>query len=426
MATTTTSPAPQCGDGISDDGAVCFKIERLQTVGVPRVMQPGDFNGDGKRDYYVGGIWGGEYRILAPTPDAMVNVHYGRLEGEEGLDHSVYRASARDFDGDGFTDLLTLMQYEYWQGDVQAWAFGAVVLRTRPGYQFDYELMLFSEYDIDIDEPEDRFDGAFGDFDGDGVPEVVFAANLHRGHVWYVEPDAAPGELFRLDYHLDLGAFAAQDNIGTVVVDLDADGRDDLVLVDGVGRVWTMYSDPQGVLVPRTLTDAPVLPPMAATVLARDLDHDGHIDLVGARGVWMLGRQLPGELAIARGDGVGGFTPMAAWTAPEGLTQSSAPAGPGTDYPHLLLLDLDTSGYPALIYALPESRTLVVHPQVGRTLGAEPLELPLDLSPAGIFADPQDDGTVDLLVSLDYDDQGTKDDETDDRGPFIDRYRLDP
>ncbi len=424
--TTTTPPTPHCGDGVPDDGEVCFEVERLQTSMSPGVMQPGDFNGDGKRDYYAtGGIWGGDYMIFAPTPDAMVKVHEGRFAGKEGLDHSIYRASARDFDGDGFTDLLTLMRYEYWSNDVTSAALGAVVLRTRPAYQFDYELLLFWEYDIDMDEPENRFDGAFGDFDGDGVPELVFAPNLHRGYVWYVEPDAAPGELFRLDYHLDFGAFAAQDNIVTVVVDLDANGRDDLVLVDGVGRVLTLYSDPQGVLVPRTLTDTPVLPPMAATVLARDVDGDGNVDLVGATTRRIMGLWLPGELAIARGDGVGGFTPMAAWTAPEALTQTAPPWG-GIRHVHLVLLDLDASGYPALVYALPESRTLVVHPQVGRTLGAEPLELPLDLAPAAVFADPQDDGTVDLLVSLDYDDHGTKDDESDDRGPFIDRYRVDP
>ncbi len=59
-------------------------------------------------------------------------------------------------------------------------------------------------------------------------------------------------------------------------------------------------------------------------------------------------------------------------------------------------------------------------------IGGEAIELPLDLQPVGIFADRQDDGTVDLLVSLYRDDQGTADDESDDRGPFIDRYRVDP
>ncbi len=417
---------PQCGDGFPVDGEVCFKVERLQTVVRPGVMQPGDFNGDGKRDYYItGGIWGGDYMILAPTPGAMVKIHEGRLAGKEGLDHMVYRASARDIDDDGFTDLLTLMHYGKLSGDVAGVLFGAVLLRTRPGYQFDYELKAFWGSEMGFDEPLDRFDAAFGDFDGDGAPELVFAANLHRAYVWYVEPDAAPGELLQFDYDLDLQAFAPQDNIVTVVVDLDANGRDDLVLVDGVGRVWTLYSDPQGVLVPRTLTDMPVLPPMAATVLARDVDGDGHIDLVGGTAAWKEGVLQPGELAIARGDGIGGFTSMAAWTAPEGLTQTVAPWGPGIGYVHLVLLDLDASGYPALIYTLPGSRTLVVHPQVGRTLGAEPLELPLDREPAGVFADPQDDGTIDLLVTLGSDDRGTAD-ESDDRGPVIDRYRVDP
>ena len=40
--------------------------------------------------------------------------------------------------------------------------------------------------------------------------------------------------------------------------------------------------------------------------------------------------------------------------------------------------------------------------------------------------EPQDGGSVDLLVSLRRDDGGTEDDESDDHGPFIDRYRLDP
>ena len=138
-----------------------------------------------------------------------------------------------------------------------------------------------------------------------------------------------------------------------------------------------------------------------------------------------MGRLTPGQFGIARGDGVGGFTPMAAWTAPDGPTQASSPWGPQLCYVHLVLLDLDASGYPALIYALPEARKLVIHPQVGRTLGAEPLELVLDHSPAAIFADPQDDGTVDMLVSFWIDENGTKD-ESDDVGPFIDRYHVDP
>jgi len=422
--TTTMTTPPQCGDDIPDDGEVCFQVERKAGGRIPGVLVAGDFNGDGQRDFYSdrGGL-GGEYVILAEEPHAMTVIHEGRFAGKDNQDHAVYRASARDIDEDGFTDLLTLMQYNYLSGDTGGWAFGAIVLHTRPGYQFDEELKLFWEYDIGFQEPENRFDGAFGDFDGDGVPEVVFVPNLHRGYVWYVEPGAAPGELFRLDYHLDFGAFAAQDNIVTVVVDLDADGRDDLVLVDGLGRVWTHYSDPEGVLVPRTLTDTPVLPPLVGTVLARDVDGDGYIDLVGATTRRIMGQLSPGELGIARGDGNGGFTPMAAWTAPEGPTQTSSPYGPQLCYVHLVLLDLDASGYPALIYALPGSRTLVVHPQVGRTLGAEPLEISLDLAPFGIFADPQDDGTVDLLVSL-WDD--AKADDSDDYRPFIDRYRIDP
>ena len=419
---------PYCGDGIPVAGEVCFTVER-RTVEIPspEVLLPGDFDGDGKREYYADDAsLGGDYRILAESPGAMTTLHEGRFAGEEGLNHAVYRASARDIDLDGLTDLLPFMQYHYWSGHVESWAFGAVPLRTRPGFRFVYELLLFSGLDFGYDEPPGRFDGTFGDFDGDGLAELVFALNLHRGWVLYVEPGAEDGDLFHTEQHLDLTSFAAQDNIVTVAVDLDGNGRDDLVVADGIGRIWTLYSDPDGLLVPRTLTDAPVLPAMAGTVLAQDVDRDGNVDLVSAATKRDAGQLLPGEVVVARGDGEGGFERIASWTTSTGATQTSSPWGPQICYVHLVLLDLDGSGYPALVYALPDEHTLVVHPKVGLTLGAEPVVFPLDLEPAGVFADPREDGTVDLLVSLRRDDNGTEKDESDDRGPFIDRYRLDP
>ncbi|MDC0675953.1 FG-GAP-like repeat-containing protein [Nannocystis radixulma] len=422
------SSFPHCSDGIPVDGEVCLEVERKPAMFGAGVLVAGDFDGDGARDYYAdGGGLGGRYLLVEERPGAWDLLHQGEFLGEDGLEHAVYRASGQDFDGDGLTDLLTLMQYEYWSYDVQSIAFGGIVLHNRPEYRFDYALSLFWEHDIGIDdEPENRFDGGFADFDGDGTTELVFAPNLHKAYVLRVKPDAPPGQLFELDQELDLGSFAARDNIVTVVVDLDGDGRDDLALVDGAGRVWTHHSDAQGMLTPGTLTDAPVLPPMVATVLARDIDHDGVVDLVGAATTFVAGEgQQPGELAIARGETGGGFTQIAAWTAAGGPTQTKAPFGPAIYYVHLVLLDLDASGYPALVYALAEPRKLVVHPQVGRTLGAESVEFPLDLEPAGIFAEPQEDGSVDLLVSLWLDDKGTED-ESDDLGPFIDRYRADP
>ncbi|HEY8375513.1 MAG TPA: VCBS repeat-containing protein, partial [Nannocystis sp.] len=274
-------------------------------------------------------------------------------------------------------------------------------------------------------EDPDHFDGTFADLDGDGAPELVFAPNIHHAYVLSIDRDGAPGKMFYLKQNIDLKPFAFKDNIVTVAVDLDADGRDDILFADGLGRVWTFHSGPDGLLTFHKSTEAPVLPPMAGTVLAQDIDADGIIDLVAANTKRDAGKLLPSQFAIARGTGDGRFEPLASWTTSVGATQTSSPWGPQLCYVHLVLLDLDGSGYPALVYALPDERSLVIHPQVALTLGAEPVVIPLDHEPFGVFAAPQDDGSVDLLVSL-HNDNGTPYDFSDDIGPFIDRYRLDP
>lgn len=423
----TTGHVARCGDGIADEGEVCFQVERRTVNATVSILLPGDFDGDGSRDYYSDdGILGGHYAILAEEPTAMVTRHFGIFADEYGMEHMVYRASARDFDLDGKTDLLSLVQYHYWDGHVGSFAFGGIPMRAQPGFEFSYEALLFWQADPEVeDEPLDRIDGTFADLDGDGLDELFFAVNPYRAFVYDVVPGAAEGELFTVKQKLDLKPLALEDNIAAVAVDLDDDGRDDIILADGLGRVWTLHADPGGQLALHTFSETPVLPPMAGTMLTQDIDGDGIIDLVAANTKRDAGKLLPSEVVLARGTAGGGFERFASWTTSVGATQNSSPWGPQVCSVHLVLLDLDGSGYPALIYALRDERSLVIHPQVARTLGADPVVIPLDLVPLGVFADPQDDGSVDLLVSLEYDDNGT-DDSSDDIGPYIDRYRLDP
>lgn len=427
-----TTDTARCGDGLAAEGEVCFQVERRASFLAPPVLLPGDFDGDGTREYYADEAFlGGHHWILREDPSAMTVMHEGWFGGGEPYDpfttHGVYRASTADVDLDGKSDLLAFVQYSYWAGDAGDVAFCGIPMRARPGFQFIYDLLLCWEPDFDFPhETPDLFDGTFGDFDGDGKADLFFAPNIHHALNLYTDPGAPEKELFLFRQDLDLKPYALQDNVVTVAVDLDDDGRDDIVLADGLGRVWTFHSDPDGVLEFRAFTDTPVLPPKTGTLLARDVDADGIVDLVAGATRWMEGKQLPGQFAIARGTGDGRFELLAAWTAPSGPTETSSPFTARIFYVHLVLLDLDDSGYPALVYALREEKALVVHPQVARTLGGNPVVIPLDLEPRAIFADPQDDGTVDLLVSLAPDENGTENDPSDDIGPFIDRYRLAP
>jgi hypothetical protein len=135
---------------------------------------------------------------------------------------------------------------------------------------------------------------ATGDINGDGFPDIVAAS--HFGVVQTLLSDGRGGFTEKLLRRED-GYVAAQ------LADLNGDGHLDLILVglekaglevylgDGTGN-WKLHTRlPE----PRP---GPTMPGRALVV--RDLNHDGHLDLVAAFQRW--------GIYIYYGDGRGGFT----------------------------------------------------------------------------------------------------------------------
>jgi len=165
---------------------------------------------------------------------------------------------------------------------------------------------------------------ATGDINGDGFPDIVAAS--HFGVVQTLLSDGRGGFTEKILRRGD-GYVAAQ------LADVNGDGRLDLILVgyekaglevylgDGTGN-WNLHSTlPE----PRPGQTMP-----GRALVVRDLNHDGHLDLIAAFQRW--------GVYIYYGDGRGGFTggPVDFYSATR-------------EFRSLALGDVNTDGHPDLV-----------------------------------------------------------------------------
>jgi hypothetical protein len=165
---------------------------------------------------------------------------------------------------------------------------------------------------------------ATGDINGDGFPDIVVAS--HFGGVQTLLSDARGGFTEKLLRRED-GHVAAQ------LADVNGDGRLDLILLgyrntgievylgDGTGN-WTLHSTLPETRPGRTMP--------GRALVVRDLNHDGHLDLVAAFQRW--------GVYIYYGDGRGNFS-----GGPLDLALSS------TALESLVLGDVNKDGRPDLV-----------------------------------------------------------------------------
>ena len=231
-----------------------------------RGLGSGDMDGDGYSDVAIAGPYGGtSYRGLVYVeqggPDlsgwgtALTDAP-AQIEGEASYDATGWSMAAADLTGDGCADLAIgapLSDRAYASG-------GAVML---VGGVADFFAGAPS-VDATVDGPWDAWElgaGVFagGDLDGDGASELLVGAvsaytGLHtKAGRFYLFSAAAAWPSSVADAKALIHGAAVKDYLGNAASfgDLDADGRDDLVLGSGytntettydVGSTWVMFS----------------------------------------------------------------------------------------------------------------------------------------------------------------------------------------
>lgn len=249
-----------------------------------------DFDKDGHAD------------LVANSPDSevdgednagYVSVTYGSEHGTDARHHQVLRqghagvpgkaasgayfgsrSTARDFDGDGFTDLAVGARKKSQEGNYSA----GIILMF--GSQKGLTEGTWLKTPGELDEKRDEFDFAGGDFTGGGAADLVLAAGEEHGLL--KGPFTRQGTAAETD---EVPSGTHPDNWveDTAAGDITGDGIDDLALTQkrAGGR-----SEPaliiKGGRDGLTALESGRLPKgMTATI--GDIDKDGHGDLVVAR-----------------------------------------------------------------------------------------------------------------------------------------------
>ena len=347
----------------------------LQQAGERVILAPGDYNGDGRIDLFVGSHsvpgsgHGSGSRLLRNDGGTFLDV-----TGETALAlarlTTVTDAAWVDIDGTGTLDLLVAGEW-----------MAPTLLRNDGGQLAD------ATADVGLDGLAGWWQAlAVADFDRDGDPDVV-AGNLGLNHPFHPSP-AAPFELYVGDFDRDgqeesipayheagaLYPWFGRDRMASMLPwvaerypTLDAFARAtlrDILNPEGtrgaqgfdVRTLNTTYLENlgDGRLQPRPLPRTAQISAAAGAVPA-DFDGDGNIDLVIAGNIHGFDHSVPrldgGVGLYLRGDGAGGFVPVqpilsGLWLHGEVRALTMLRVGPG--------------GHPALIAAVAGGEALLV------------------------------------------------------------------
>src|SRR5262245_14087486 len=231
----------------------------------------GDFNRDGRQDVVAGPWWweGPDFKArheiypasatfelkLGPLTSVKVPGFHGAL-GRDNFYADNFFAFARDFDGDGWTDVLVIG----FPGKDASW------FRNPRGEDRHWQRhQVFDQ--VDNESP------TFADITGDGKPELVCAT---KGAYGYASPDwsdpARPWTWHPISPVKGYGAFTHGMGVG----DVDGDGRVDLLEKQGWWKQpASLGGDPLWEQHPFSFAG-----PGGAQMLVYDVDGDGRNDVI--------------------------------------------------------------------------------------------------------------------------------------------------
>jgi hypothetical protein len=352
----------------NDDGT--FRV--LPSLKLPTAstlpMVIGDFNGDGKLDLGMGGVNGQVAILLGNGDDTFKNPHFLSLV------FPALETATADFNGDGFDDLAVQDSVPL-NGNSSGAGHLSVYLSNGDG-----------TFAPPICVPLAALPSALtvGDFNGDGIPDLVTVTHTNQVAVLLGNGDGTFGEPLTSALAQPAGSGDART---LTVADFNNDGRLDLVVGNLSSTTLTvLLGNGDGTFATQTPVTADVTP---TDVLAGDWTGDGRVDLAVATNNPANAPApsgIAGSVTLLPGLGNGSF-------------QNQVPLAAGDLVQGAVTADFNGDGIPDIAAVSAGSDDVAIFLGVGDGTFAPAQHIPVGQTPTALVAgDFNGDGRIDLAV----------------------------